>query len=176
MGENDMSDEFNTTAASNNDSAPADKAPASAKSSEPDYEVGYRKPPKAHRFKKGQSGNPRGKTKKPQIDDVRIVVDEVLDEPTRMRVGDQVRNVSKLEAMIGAQKMKALQGNPKAFKALLKLAQKANMFSKAKPKRGIIIYAPGTPEEKMILRAFHAERDVRNGAANGDRQAPAATS
>ncbi|KLE31995.1 DUF5681 domain-containing protein [Aurantiacibacter gangjinensis] len=28
------------------------------------YEVGYGKPPKAHRFKKGQSGNPAGKRKR----------------------------------------------------------------------------------------------------------------
>jgi len=26
-----------------------------------DYEVGYKKPPKQGRFKKGQSGNPRGR-------------------------------------------------------------------------------------------------------------------
>ncbi|MEQ9190531.1 MAG: DUF5681 domain-containing protein [Alphaproteobacteria bacterium] len=28
-----------------------------------DYEVGYGKPPKEHQFKKGQSGNPKGKRK-----------------------------------------------------------------------------------------------------------------
>jgi hypothetical protein len=28
---------------------------------EPDYEVGYKKPPKHSQFKKGQSGNPRGR-------------------------------------------------------------------------------------------------------------------
>lgn len=28
-----------------------------------DYEVGYRKPPKAHQFKPGQSGNPKGREK-----------------------------------------------------------------------------------------------------------------
>ena len=28
-----------------------------------DYEVGYRKPPKDKRFKKGQSGNPAGRSK-----------------------------------------------------------------------------------------------------------------
>ncbi len=29
-----------------------------------DYEIGYRKPPKATRFKPGQSGNPKGRPKR----------------------------------------------------------------------------------------------------------------
>ena len=32
-------------------------------SSETDYEVGYGKPPKSSRFKKGKSGNPKGRPK-----------------------------------------------------------------------------------------------------------------
>ena len=36
-----------------------------------DYEVGYGRPPKASQFKKGKSGNPRGRPKKdPSIADV----------------------------------------------------------------------------------------------------------
>lgn len=31
---------------------------------EKEYEVGYKKPPKNHQFKKGQSGNPKGRKKK----------------------------------------------------------------------------------------------------------------
>ena len=30
------------------------------KDNEKQYEVGYKKPPKNHQFKKGQSGNPKG--------------------------------------------------------------------------------------------------------------------
>ena len=30
---------------------------------EKDYEVGYKKPPKKNQFKKGQSGNPKGRPK-----------------------------------------------------------------------------------------------------------------
>lgn len=39
------------------------KLPDPALSSESDDEVGYKKPPKKNRFKKGQSGNPSGKKK-----------------------------------------------------------------------------------------------------------------
>ena len=31
-----------------------------------DYDVGYKKPPKRSRFKKGESGNPRGRPKRPK--------------------------------------------------------------------------------------------------------------
>jgi Family of unknown function (DUF5681) len=34
-----------------------------------DYEVGYGKPPKTSQFKKGESGNPSGRPKKPTDSD-----------------------------------------------------------------------------------------------------------
>lgn len=34
------------------------------KSKKTDYETGYKKPPKEHQFKPGQSGNPKGRPKK----------------------------------------------------------------------------------------------------------------
>jgi hypothetical protein len=43
------------------------------------YPVGYAKPPKAHAFKTGQSGNPSGRPKKPPT-----VVDELLKEMQRV--------------------------------------------------------------------------------------------
>ncbi len=48
-----------------------------------DYDVGYGKPPKEHRFKMGQSGNPAGapsKRKRPKID-----VAAVLNEPIAVK-------------------------------------------------------------------------------------------
>ena len=54
-------------------------------------EVGYRKPPKAHRFKNGRSGNPRGRPKgaksgKPVLSE-ESVRDIVLEEGYRMATG-----------------------------------------------------------------------------------------
>lgn len=47
----------------------ADAADAADKASNygSDYEVGYGRPPQQHQFKKGQSGNPRGRPKRKQI-------------------------------------------------------------------------------------------------------------
>jgi hypothetical protein len=133
-----------------------------------EYEVGYGKPPRAHRFKKGESGNPRGRKRSKQIEDVRTVVEGVLAEPVKLREGGHVRTVSKLEAMMSAQLLDALKGNPKAVRALFKLGQKAGLFSRAKPRSCMVIDPPGTDEQKIILRAFHADQSTLEGSADRD--------
>jgi hypothetical protein len=125
-----------------------------------DYEIGYGKPPKATRFKPGQSGNPKGAKKKGAIDDARIMVEDVLAAPVILREGGKDRKTSRLEAMLLTQRLKALQGDSKAAKAMFKLSQKAGMFSQAKRKGTIVIDPPGsTPDERMLLRAFRAEQE-----------------
>ena len=126
------------------------------------YDVGYKKPPRSHRFKPGQSGNPSGgpKGKKQEIEDARIMVEEVLDEEVKIRSDGKVRKVSQIEAMLTAALKKALQGNPAAAKTLFRYAKKAGLFSEGTQKRGIIIDDEfGSPDERLILRAFHAEQD-----------------
>lgn len=60
------------------------------------YEVGYGKPPKEHRFKKGQSGNPRGRTRSSVPD--KINIGAILEEPFRVRVGDRTKKMHVFEA------------------------------------------------------------------------------
>jgi hypothetical protein len=49
-----------------------------------DYDVGYGKPPAAHRFRHGQSGNPRGRPKRQRYKavDVSAVLGEPISEAT----------------------------------------------------------------------------------------------
>src|SRR5436190_22435987 len=89
------------------------------------YDVGYRKPPKASQFPKGKSGNPGGRKKVERIDNVRTLVDGILDEQVQVRDGAQVRTISSLEAVLQAYRIEALRGNPKCARNFFKLTKKA---------------------------------------------------
>jgi hypothetical protein len=129
----------------------------------PDYEIGYGKPPKASQFPKGKSGNPAGSKKKDKINDLRVVIEDVLAESVKVRDSGKSRRISKLEAMLQVQRSKALKGDHKAVNSVFKLAQETGMFTQAKPKGFMVLGDPGNPEEQMILRAFHASQNT-NGS------------
>ena len=83
-------------------------------------EVGYGKPPKASRFRKGQSGNPSGKRKRRRSN-----VDEMLAEQLKARITvteDGVRKtVTKLQVMMLQAVNAAMAGNFKPLQILTKL-------------------------------------------------------
>jgi len=64
--------------------------PSAGSAKKANYEIGYGKPPRATQFKKGRSWNPKGAKKKEQIEDVRMMVEDVLAEPATLRDGDKV--------------------------------------------------------------------------------------
>src|SRR5688572_29020773 len=49
--------------------------------------VGYKSPPKHTRWKKGQSGNPKGRKKRRIVNDLRTLFDEILAEEIKTREG-----------------------------------------------------------------------------------------
>jgi Family of unknown function (DUF5681) len=85
-----------------------------------EYEVGYGKPPKATQFKKGQSGNPRGRPKK-QPKDVAAHMSDLLAEKRPVKK-DGVTVMMSGEEVIARRLMeKALKGDPKAFEKVHQL-------------------------------------------------------
>jgi hypothetical protein len=59
-----------------------------------DYKVGYGKPPKSGQFKKGTSGNPSGRPKKP-TDSVSVLMRE-LDSKFTIKESDQRKVIRSL--------------------------------------------------------------------------------
>ena len=83
------------------------------------YEVGYRRPPIATRFKKGQSGNPKGRPKGS------LNLDSALERELNQRVTvkehGQTRTITKFEACIKQLVNKAASGEAKAIQFLIHL-------------------------------------------------------
>jgi hypothetical protein len=72
-----------------------------------EYAVGYRKPPKATRFKPGQSGNPKGRPK--GSPNLASDLSAELGEEITVREGGQARHISKQRALIKSLMAKALK-------------------------------------------------------------------
>ncbi len=70
------------------------------------YDVGYGKPPKAHQWKKGVSGNPRGRTKGSK--NIRTILAERFNDRVKSRVNGKVKTETVLEALIRGQVYDAL--------------------------------------------------------------------
>ena len=76
--------------------------------------VGYERPPVSTRFKKGQSGNPKGRPKKKICADSPETRDLILREARRLvtiREGEESHQISKIEGVIRAQYVSAIKGN-----------------------------------------------------------------
>lgn len=65
--------------------------------SDDDYEVGYKKPPKGSQFKKGQSGNPKGRPKGSR--NVANIYQDLLEEELNVTEGGVQKTITALEAI-----------------------------------------------------------------------------
>ena len=82
--------------------------------------VGYCRPPKAHQFKPGKSGNPRGRPK-----GVPTLQEAMAREATKLvkvKQGDEIVKVPKLVALARRGYAKALEGDLAATRIVFQLA------------------------------------------------------
>lgn len=96
-------------------------------------EVGYRKPLKANRFRKGRTGNPRGKRKGEE--NIVSVFKRIVLRRVKINDGEKVHTISLAEAVIRANYQAALRKNPFAMNNIFRLAEDAGEivdFSDAK--------------------------------------------
>ena len=87
-----------------------------------DHDVGYKKPPQHSQFKKGQSGNAKGRprgTRNFQSD-----LRDELAEPVNVREDGSVSRGSSQRAALKKLRAKALNGNLRALEKLLALAER----------------------------------------------------
>ena len=105
-----------------------------------DYDIGYRKPPKTTQFKKGQSGNPSGRSKgKVKFTDVDSVLNDVLNALIPVNDNGRARKISKLRALLTQTVNKGLKGHHPS--ANLVLSQLAKRSTRSEPDTGEAIKA-----------------------------------
>jgi hypothetical protein len=118
------------------------------------YKVGYGKPPKARQFKRGKSGNPKGRPR----GSLNLATDLTaeLGENITVREDGRSRKVSKQRALIKSLMAKALQGDVRAMTSLLALY--ARVIAEAPNDDNQAVDA----DELQVLKRF-APRLLRSG-------------
>ena len=138
----------------------------SANSDKPQFEaapkVGYCNPPQSTRFKKGQSGNPKGRPKGAL--NLATVLTNALREPVVIIEHGERKLVTKLEAGIKQLVNKAASGDLRALRQLVELARdaEAQQTVRAFPEKRKI----GEPDKKVIYGILK-----RFELTNGDQEA-----
>jgi Family of unknown function (DUF5681) len=88
---------------------------------EGDYEVGYGKPPHHTRFKRGQSGNPKGRP--PGAKNLASSLNELLNELVVIKEDGGRKRISKRKAALKQLVNEAAKGNWRALKLLVDVLQ-----------------------------------------------------
>jgi hypothetical protein len=110
-----------------------------------DYEVGYGKPPKDSQFKKGESGNPRGRAKYTR--NLKTDLTKILGKKISVREGDRKFKVSGQEGVLMSLMAKCLKGDTKAITTLVNLAVRIFGLEGAFPDATERL----TPQEQQML-------------------------
>ena len=87
------------------------------------HEVGYGKPPKATRFPKGRSGNPRGR--RPGDENLLSVFKRMVTKRIRVKEGDKARTITMADAIILQNYKAALQKDQMAMSNIIRLAEES---------------------------------------------------
>jgi hypothetical protein len=87
------------------------KLPPNGRAAEEEDDVGYGKPPRAHQFKHGKSGNPNGRPKGAKSHG--LILRELLNRKIEVRESGRVRKITVFEAILLRFTEDALKGNTK---------------------------------------------------------------
>ena len=85
----------------------------------PGYEVGYAKPPQYTRFRKGQSGNPKGRPK--GLQSFARLARQAFNEKIAIKENGERRTITKLQAALKQLANKAASGDAAAIREVLRV-------------------------------------------------------
>ena len=131
-----------------------------------DYEVGRGKPPVHSRFKKGQSGNPRG----PRPKNLPALLVAALNEPVVVTIDGERREITKREVVVTQLVNKSTGADLRATKMLIDMLKdvekKAGVTPPPEP-------APFTAADEEVMATFITRlRQSWGGGTSGKRPSP----
>jgi hypothetical protein len=114
-----------------------------------DYEIGYGKPPVGRRFRKGQSGNPRGRPRK----DFSNLLVAALNEPVFVTTEGERRKITKSEAIVTQLVNKSTTADLRATKMLIDMLKEVEekVTAAALPRTAKL-----TPADREVVEQFIA--------------------
>jgi Family of unknown function (DUF5681) len=122
------------------------------------YTVGFGRPPLGSRFKRGISGNPKGRPKYSK--NLKTLIHQALTAPIAVKEGAHSRRVSKLEGVVLRQLQGALKGNDRAALAIIKMAIQMGFLDD--PVGGDSSEAPlSASDERILADLFTRGKKVR---------------
>jgi hypothetical protein len=129
------------------------------------YEVGYGKPPKATRFQKGRSGNPKGRTAGDE--NFIAVFKRLASKRVKISDGGTVTTMSMARAVIAQNIKAALNKDQAAMSNILRLAEHAGEFNDLTDPKvvGKPIFMPQKMETDEFI-AFHGVEIVEIPSPN----------
>ena len=86
------------------------------------YDVGFGKPPKHSQFRKGRSGNPKGRPKGSKS--ISALIRKILEDKVIVKGPGGTRSITKLEAALMQLVNKAASGDIKALREIVRLREK----------------------------------------------------
>lgn len=125
------------------------------------YEIGYRRPPKSGQFKKGTSGNPKGRPKGSR--NFVTLLEQELGQTVVVNENGKRKTVTRLQAMVKRMVADALQGDRKAQLTLVDVLRKTGGFEQAE----FVSLLPDDYED--ILDTYIARRQKSTPDSRGGR-------
>jgi hypothetical protein len=90
------------------------------------YEIGYRRPPAASQFKKGASGNPKGRTKGSK--NFLTLLEQELAQTIVVTEHGKKKSITRMQAMVKRLVAGALNGDPKGLITLVEILRRSGGF------------------------------------------------
>lgn len=123
------------------------------------YEVGFRRPPRHTQFRKGTSGNPKGRPR--EAKNLAVVLEEALAEKVPIVENGRRRKITKRNAMIKQLVNKAASGDLRAARQLTDLEFRLNPEG-VRQKSGVELFRELADEARKAIDARHAALQEKN--------------